>query len=79
MGIGIEIDYELRLRQALKMSGYSTPIVGLSKIGKWILCQRINDFQHLVKVSGADFKNYLECWINGVQKNPIPYVQDLLN
>lgn len=60
--IGIEIDYELRLRQALKISGCLTSIVGPSKMGKSVLCERVIDFQYLVEVSGADFTNYLEFW-----------------
>lgn len=60
--IGIEIDYELRLRQALKISGCLTSIVGPSKMGKSVLCERVIDFAHLVEVSGADFTNYLEFW-----------------
>lgn len=62
MDIGIEIDYELRLRQALKISGCLTSIVGPSKMGKSVLCERVIDFEHLVEVSGADFTNYLEFW-----------------
>lgn len=60
--IGIEIDYEIRLRQALKISGCLTSIVGPSKMGKSVLCERVIDFAHLVEVSGADFTNYLEFW-----------------
>lgn len=60
--IGIEIDYELRLRQALKISGCLTSIVGPSKMGKSVLCERVIDFSHLVEVSGADFTNHLEFW-----------------
>lgn len=60
--IGIEINYELRLRQALKISGCLTSIVGPSKMGKSVLCERVVDFEHLVEVSGADFTNYLEFW-----------------
>ena len=35
------ISYELRLQQALKISGCLTSIVGPSKMGKTILCEKV--------------------------------------
>lgn len=60
--VGIEINYELRLRQALKISGCLTSIVGPSKMGKSVLCERVIAFDHLVEVSGIDFIDYQQFW-----------------
>lgn len=37
--LDIDIDYELRLKQALKISGFLTSIVGPSKMGKIVLLE----------------------------------------
>lgn len=60
--IGIEINYEMRLRQALKISGCLTSIVGPSKMGKSVLCESVVDLDHLVEVSGVDFMDYKQFW-----------------
>jgi len=47
-------DYEIRLRQALSTSGFMTSIVGPSKIGKTVLCEKVVGKDNLVEVTGAD-------------------------
>ena len=58
----LNIDYELRLKQALKISGCLTSIVGPSKMGKTVLCEKVIDLQNLIEVSGGDFNNVNEFW-----------------
>jgi len=56
------ISYELRLKQALKTSGCLTSLIGLSKIGKTILCEKVLGFDNIIKVSGADFSENTNFW-----------------
>lgn len=58
----LNIDYELRLQQALKISGFLTSIVGPSKMGKTVLCEKVIDLENLIEVSGVDFNNKNEFW-----------------
>lgn len=53
----LNVDYELRLKQALRISGFLTSIIGPSKMGKTVLCEKVIDFDNLVEVSGVDFNN----------------------
>ena len=41
----LNIDFELRLKQAIKISGFLTSIVGPSKMGKTVLCEKVIDFK----------------------------------
>lgn len=70
--IGIEINYEMSLRQALKISGCLTSIVGPSKVGKSVLCERVVDLDHLVEVSGVDFMDYQQFWQIVVLNSALP-------
>lgn len=58
----IGIKYELRLQQALKVSGFLTSIIGPSKMGKTVLCEKVIDLDNLIEVSGADFKGNSDFW-----------------
>ncbi|MDC3418336.1 ATP-binding protein [Aquibacillus salsiterrae] len=58
----LNIDFELRLQQALKISGCLTSIVGPSKMGKTVLCEKVIDLENLIEVSGVDFNNKNEFW-----------------
>lgn len=58
----INVDYELRLQQALKITGCLTSIVGPSKMGKTVLCEKVIDLGNLIEVSGADFNSKNEFW-----------------
>lgn len=60
--LDIGIDYEIRLKQALKIAGFLTSIIGPSKMGKTILCERVINLDNLVEVSGVDFKNGSDFW-----------------
>ena len=58
----IGFTYEERLKQALSMNGYLTSISGPSKIGKTVLCEKVIGLEHLVEVSGSDFKDEKNLW-----------------
>lgn len=60
--LDIGINYEVRLKQALKISGCLTSIIGPSKMGKTVLCEKVIDLENLVEVSGADFKLNNDFW-----------------
>lgn len=60
--LDIGIDYEVRLRQALKIAGFLTSIIGPSKMGKTILCEKVIELDNLVEVSGVDFKSGSNFW-----------------
>lgn len=55
------ITYEDRLKTALKISGFLTYIVGTSKMGKTILCQRVVP-EGLVRLTGDDFSPDEDIW-----------------
>lgn len=58
----MDVDYEVRLKQALKISGCLTSIIGPSKMGKTVLCEKVIDLKNLVEVSGVDFKEDSDFW-----------------
>ena len=60
--LDIGINYEVRLKQALKISGCLTSIIGPSKMGKTVLCEKVIDLDNLVEVSGVDFKIDSDFW-----------------
>lgn len=50
-----DISYELRLKQALRTAGCLTSLIGPSKMGKTILCEKVIGFNNIIEISGADF------------------------
>ncbi|SHH83152.1 TniB family NTP-binding protein [Clostridium grantii] len=58
----LNFNYEIRLMQALKISGCLTSIVGPSKMGKTVLCEKVIEFEKLVEVSGGDFTVRNDFW-----------------
>ncbi len=58
----LNFNYEIRLTQALKISGCLTSIIGPSKMGKTVLCEKVIAFEKLVEVSGGDFKVCDDFW-----------------
>lgn len=56
------LSYEFRLMQAIKVSGFLTSLVGPSKMGKTILCEKVIGFEHIMEVSGADFNEDTDFW-----------------
>lgn len=57
-----DLSYEFRLMQAIKVSGFLTSLVGPSKMGKTILCEKVIGFEKIVEVSGADFGEETDFW-----------------
>lgn len=57
-----DLPYEFRLMQAIKVSGFLTSLVGPSKMGKTILCEKVIGFEHIVEISGADFDEDTDFW-----------------
>lgn len=54
--------YEERLEQSLAIDGYLTYIVGPSKIGKTVLCERVIGQKNLISMSGNDFVKEHDFW-----------------
>lgn len=57
-----DLSYEFRLMQAIKVSGFLTSLVGFSKMGKTILCEKVIGFENIVEISGADFEEDTDFW-----------------
>lgn len=57
-----DLSYEFRLMQAIKVSGFLTSLVGPSKMGKTILCEKVIGFENIVEISGADFEENTDFW-----------------
>lgn len=57
-----DLPYEFRLNQAIKVSGFLTSLVGPSKMGKTILCEKVIGFDRIVEISGADFNSNIDFW-----------------
>ena len=68
-----EISYELRLKQALRTAGCLTSIIGPSKMGKTILCERVIGLDNIVEISGADFNENTDFWATMAAKVGLPY------
>ena len=56
------LSYEFRLQQAIKVSGFLTSLVGPSKMGKTILCEKVIGLEKIVEISGADFDESTDFW-----------------
>lgn len=70
--LDIGVNYEVRLKQALKISGCLTSIIGPSKMGRTVLCEKVIDFHNLVEVSGVDFKAESDFWSVIAAKAELP-------
>lgn len=58
----VMFSYEFRLEQALKTSGYLTSIIGPSKTGKTVLCEKVIGINNIVSITGSDFKRSTDFW-----------------
>lgn len=67
------ISYELRLKQALRTAGCLTSLIGPSKMGKTILCEKVIGFDNIVELSGADFNTNSDFWAIVAAKVELPY------
>lgn len=71
------ISYELRLKQALRIAGCLTSIIGPSKMGKTILCENVIGFTNIVEISGADFNENVDFWETVAAKVELPYTGEI--
>ncbi len=67
------LTYEFRLNQAIKVSGFLTSLVGPSKMGKTILCEKVIGLEHIVEISGADFDEGTDFWKLAAAKAGLSY------
>ncbi|MCB2300074.1 ATP-binding protein [Clostridium tagluense] len=67
------IDYEQRLNLALNVSGTLISIIGASKMGKTVLCEKVIPLERQVNISGADFSNGEDFWSVIAQKIGLPF------
>lgn len=58
----VMLSYEFRLQQALKTPGYLTSIIGPSKTGKTVLCEKVIGIDNIVSITGSDFKKSTDFW-----------------
>lgn len=71
------ISYELRLKQALRTAGCLTSLIGPSKMGKTILCEKVIGFDNIIEVSGADFNGEMDFWAVVAAKVGLPYAGEI--
>ena len=71
------ITYEVRLRQALRMAGCLTSIIGPSKVGKTMLCEDVIGRDNMVEISGADFNDAIDFWAVVAAKTELPYTGEI--
>lgn len=71
------IPYELRLKQALRTAGCLTSIIGPSKMGKTILCEKVIGIDNIVEISGADFDINTDFWAIAAAKVELPYMGEI--
>ncbi len=62
MSSEVMFSYEFRLEQALKTPGYLTSIIGPSKTGKTVLCEKVIGINNIVSITGSDFKKSMDFW-----------------
>ena len=72
-----DISYELRLKQALRTAGCLTSIIGPSKMGKTILCEKVIGLDNIVEISGADFNENTDFWATVAAKVELPYMGEI--
>ncbi len=60
--------YEFRLKQALNTSGFLTSVIGPSKTGKTVLCEKVIGPNNIVSLTGSDFKHSASFWMTVANK-----------
>lgn len=58
----MDFTYEFRLEQALLTPGYLTSIIGPSKTGKTVLCEKVIGSERIISITGSDFKKSTDFW-----------------
>lgn len=60
--------YEFRLTQSLNTVGYLTSIIGPSKTGKTVLCEKVIGIDKIIDLTGNDFKHSEDFWVTVARK-----------
>lgn len=64
--------YEMRLAQALQYPGLLIVLTGPAKTGKKTLCEKVIGREHIIKMSGSDFKEDTDLWELLAKKAGVP-------
>lgn len=70
------LTYEFRLHNVIDMVGFLTSIVGPSKTGKTVLCDKVIGQDQYVDFIGSDFKDTEDFWETIANKVGIPLERD---
>lgn len=70
------LTYEFRLHNVIDMVGFLTSIVGPSKTGKTVLCDKVIGQDRYVDFIGSDFKDTEDFWETIANKVSIPLERD---
>jgi len=73
----VNYTYEERLEQALETAGVLISIIGPSKSGKTVLCDRVIGMHKIISMSGNDFVNEADFWEAVGKKAGIPMRGDV--
>ncbi|MDT3428726.1 hypothetical protein J2Z22_004319 [Paenibacillus forsythiae] len=71
-----DFTYEFRLTQSLSTVGFLTSIVGPSKTGKTVLCEKVIGQDKIVDFTGNDFKETEDFWATIARKIGLPLESD---
>ncbi|HBZ80812.1 MULTISPECIES: ATP-binding protein [Brevibacillus] len=71
-----DISYEFRLNQSLNTVGFLTSIVGPSKTGKTVLCEKVIGIDKMKDFSGSDFKESEDFWVTIAKRVGLPLESD---
>jgi hypothetical protein len=74
--IEYDLTYEFRLTQSLNTVGFLTSIVGPSKTGKTVLCEKVIGPDKIVDFTGNDFKETEDFWVTIARKIGLPLESD---
>lgn len=66
------ISYEKRLEEALETPGFLTSIVGPSKSGKTVLCEKVLPRDRMISFTGMDFRQDDDFWLVVARKLALP-------
>lgn len=72
------VNYESRLKLALSISGTLISVIGASKMGKTVLCEKVIPFERQVNISGIDFDNEDNFWNIIAQKEGLPIEGEII-
>ncbi|MGZ0050448.1 ATP-binding protein [Brevibacillus gelatini] len=67
-----DISYEVRLTQSLHTVGFLTSIIGPSKTGKTVLCEKVIGTEKMKSFSGSDFKETEDFWVTIARRVGLP-------